>query len=359
MKKLPLTEFHTFNGAKFLNQNNWLLPQNYGDAAQEVYLAFSAIGLSDRSYLGKVFLKGSDARDLINRISTNDMNKLLAGTVCDTIFSTPQGRLVDYCRVINLDEGYLVISNYMDNAHLIHWINRFITLEDVEVQDASDSFIWLTLFGPKSFELIQSVSKEKIVEQDDTVWLEFDGESFPVFKNDNYITEAYDICLSDLHKIESAEWLLEEVEKWEGGLIGENAFEVIRIQSGMPAWECELTEEYNPYEARLLNAVSFTKGAYTGQEVISCLDTYDQVQRYLMIVEMDEQPKHKLPLQVIFNNDPIGNLTSYAYDPLAKKHMGLAYIDRAYTVEGLNLRVEVELGGKRISGGLKQPDRKK
>jgi glycine cleavage system aminomethyltransferase T len=70
MKKLLLADFHALNGARFFAQENWVVPQNYGDTAWEVQLAFSAAGLIDRSYLGKVLLKGDDAIDLLNRIST-------------------------------------------------------------------------------------------------------------------------------------------------------------------------------------------------------------------------------------------------------------------------------------------------
>ncbi len=357
MKKLPLADFHTLNEARFFAQEDWVMPQHYGDTAREVQLAFSTTGLIDRSYLGKVLLKGDDAINLLNRISTNDMNKLLAGTVCDTIFSTPRGKIVDYCRVAHLGDMYLIVSNYLNSAHLIEWINRFIIMEDVETEDVSEAYIWLTLTGPASFEALQNLVRESVTRKDETIWLDFDGELSPAFKNGNYATETYDICLPDRYAVEAADRLLEEAKKQGGGLIGQEAFEVIRIQSGMPARGRELTEEYNPYEARLLNAVSFTKGAYTGQETISWLDTTDQVQRYLMIVEMEEKPQQKLPLRVMFNEDPIGNLTSCTYDPLVKKHVGLAYIKRSYTIEGLNLPVEVEQSNKRISCGLKYPSR--
>ena len=171
------------------------------------------------------------------------------------------------------------------------------------------------------------------------------------------MTAAYDVCLTIESCIDILDWLLESLKQKKGGPIGDDAFQVMRIRSGLPDWDRELSEEHNLYETRLTNMVSFTKGGYTGQETISWLDTNDSVQRYLMVIEMDEQPDEKLPLKVLFNDDPIGKLTSYVFDPLSKKHLGLGYIDRSYTVEGMNLRIEVALGEKRISGGLKLPVR--
>lgn len=358
IKKLPLHDLHAENGAVFDTQNKWSLPQNYGNVSNEIHFALSTAALIDRTYLGKVGISGTDAGDLINRISTNDMSGLLSGSVCDTIFSTPKGEIVDYCRVLHIDGHYLIISNYMDSAHLMDWINRFITMEDVDLYDAGTSYLWFTLIGPEVCPMIQKSCPAPVSPGDETVWLEHDGVLIPAFLNENYTVDAYDICLAQDHKTEMAEWLIEMVEEQGGGLVGDEAFQVIRIQSGMPSLDREVQGQHNPYEARLLNAVSFTKGTYTGQEALSLLDNYDQVQRYLMIVEMDARPRKKPPLKVMFNNDPIGNLTSFTYDPLNKKHIGLAYIDRSYTVKGLDLSIEVDQGSSRIPGGLRHPLRR-
>lgn len=358
MKKLPLADFHAVNGAHFMDQSFWSIPLHYGDTAQEIHLIQTSAGLVDRTYLAKILLSGNDAVELINRISTNDMNELLAGSVCDTIFSTPRGKIMDYCRVLNLGDGYLVVSNFMDRYHLYDWINRFITIEDAETEDVTENFLWFTLIGPKSFEILNDLAPEKFTEKDETIWLEYEGDLFSAFKNDNYYTTAYDICLTDYHQLSTMDWLLQKIKSVNGGLVGEEAFQVVRIESGMPCWKNELSNEYNPYEARLIKAVSFTKGAYTGQETISWIDTHGEVQRYLMILEMKDKPNHRPPLKVMFNNDPIGTLTSCTYDPLAKKHVGLAYIDRAYTVDGLNLNVELDNGSDKIIAGLRPPNRR-
>ncbi len=359
MKKLPLNDFHFINGARFISRYNWIIPQSYGDVATELNFIQNSVGFLDRSYLGKVLIMGTDALALLNKTTTNDVNKLLVGKVCDTVFSTPRGRILDYCRVLKLSDAYLIISNYFSSVHLTDWINRFIITEDAEVLDASENYLWLTLLGPKASLLIKNLADDPVNENDDTIWIDHGEFSFPVFKNDNFLTTAYDICLSKDAFIKTVDWVLESLKQIGGGPVGEDAFQVVRIKSGLPDWNCELAEDHNLYEARLTNMVSFTKGGYTGQETISWLDTYDKVQRYLMIVEMEEEPDKKLPLKILFNNDHIGKLTSYAFDPLAKKHLGLAYIDRGYTVDGLNLSIEVKLGEKRIAGGLRTPFRSK
>lgn len=355
MKKLYLKDFHTTSNARFMPIKDWIIPENYGDLNSELYAAKNSVALLDRSYLGKLRVRGRDAIELINRISTNDLSKLIIGTVCDTIFATPQGRIVDYCRILHLDDELLIISSYMGTGHLIDWINRFIILEDAETLDATDEFIWLTLIGPQSPSFIEDISENPVYFKDEQIWIEKDEHCFPALLNTNFMVPAYNFCFSQNESYDIAVWLKEELDKRQGSMLGDKGFQIMRIESGMPDWRTELTGEYNPHEARLLNAVSFTKGTYTGQEIIACADIFDKVQRYLMIVELNEHPDLKPPLDIYLHDEKIGLLTSYVTDPLIGRHVGLGYVQKRYAVDDLNLIVEISAGQKRVKSSLKLP----
>ena len=109
MKNLFLHNYHADKGADFQNIEKILIPANYGNVINELEAINNTLGLLDRSYLGKILVKGKDSLDLLNRISTNDLQYLSIGTVCDTIFITPKGRLIDYCRIINIGENQYIL----------------------------------------------------------------------------------------------------------------------------------------------------------------------------------------------------------------------------------------------------------
>ncbi len=355
MKMMPFHELYESWGATFAEQNGWLIPDRFGDISEEVQTALSHVALLDRSYLGKLKITGSDALEFLDRISSNDMKELLASTYCDTIFNTPDGRLVDYCRVINLNPDLLLISSYMDSSHLFEWLERFIITEDVQLEEANDHFNWFTLLGPQSLTLIRALTEDPVNEEDDVIWLKCAGQDFPAIRNDHFLIPAYNLCFPVLESTELVSTLVDLLGNYNGMMIGDSAFQIIRVESGMPDWGTEIKPDYNAHEARLLHAVSFTKGNYTGQEVIARLDTYDNVQKYLMIVDINGKLDRQPPLQIFYDHELIGTLTSYAYDPLQNRHVGLGYVKKPYTIEGLNLKVEVHSGPRRFPAQLRIP----
>jgi len=355
MKNLFLHKYHLEYGAEFKNVEDYSIPLDYGNEVDEINAANNTLALLDRSYLGKIFIKGKDSLDLLNRISTNDLQYLAIGTVCDTIFVTPKGRLIDYCRIINIGEDqYILICSFIKTNHLLDWINRFIILEDVEISDVSDEYVWLTLLGPQSKLFLNKYSKSEISEEDEAIWLEYESLQFPAFKNTNFISPAYNFCFSKDEAQNIFPNFIDSLHGLHGNLIGDCAFQIIRVESGMPDWGTEITEDYNPHEARLIKAVSFTKGCYTGQEVIARLDTYDKVQKYLMIIDIFEKINQEVPIELYIEDDLVGNITSYIYNPITENYIGLGYIKKMFTIDN-DIYVELATKNKRVPAKLRKP----
>jgi len=354
MKKLSLHDFHAEAGASFVTVQNCLIPADYKDIHSELEAINRHIGILDRSYLGKLKVTGKDALDLLNRITTNDLQLLAVGTMVDTVFATPKGRLIDYCRVINTGDGLLLIGSFFNVNHLIEWLNRFIILEDVQVSDVSDHYIWLTGMGPHIKSLISEFSESPVTDAEDTFWLKINNYELPALKNNNFRIPAFNFCFSCTEAPAIFHILLERLPSYGGKLVGDTAFQIIRVESGMPDWGTEITQDYNPHEARLSNAISFTKGCYTGQEVIARLDTYDKVQKYLMIIEMSQRLSHPPPLELYIDDEAVGHLTSSIFNPVSNNSIGLGYVKKMYARQ-TGIYIEIQDGSDRIPGRLKLP----
>ena len=354
MNKLYLHQVHQKAGAHFIPIRDQEIPGDYGDIESELKAIKQNVSLLDRSYLGKISLTGPDSLDILNRISTNDLQQLAVGTMCDTLFVTPKGRLIDYCRVIKMGEELILIGSFFHSSHLIDWINRFVILEDVEVKDVSAEYAWLTLIGPHAKQFIGQLSNKLITDGDEAIWIKINGQMFPALKNTNFKHPAYNFCFKNENAAIIVSTLLAQLKSFNGRLIGDTAFQIIRVESGMPDWGTEITQDYNPHEARLTHAISFTKGCYTGQEVIARLDTYDKVQKYLMIIELSRSLSEDPPMEIYIDDEHVGHLTSYVYNPITEQSIGLGYIKKMYTTEN-DIYIEVKENDIRIPARLRIP----
>jgi folate-binding protein YgfZ len=126
---------------------------------------------------------------------------------------------------------------------------------------------------------------------------------------------------------------------------GDQALERLRVDSGVPALGHELSEDQNPWEAALDQAISLTKGCYTGQEVVARLNTYKKVQRRLAGLALDGEEIPKVGSPVFQGDRPMGQVTSSAPSPRDGKPVALALLALPHPPVGAS--VEVESGGTR------------
>ena len=99
-----------------------------------------------------------------------------------------------------------------------------------------------------------------------------------------------------------------------------------RIEQGVPSHGSELTDAYNPLEAGLLKHISFNKGCYIGQEVVTRLDTYDKVQKHLVGISWNDHDVPAANATLSHDGKKVGTLTSAVVSPRLDHGIGLAYV---------------------------------
>lgn len=110
--------------------------------------------------------------------------------------------------------------------------------------------------------------------------------------------------------------------------VGEDAWEVRRVERGRPLAGRELTEEHNPWEARLGHTVHPDKGCYIGQEVIARLDAYDKVKQRLVGLRWTQGGMPDPGTTLTADGREVGHLTSVARSAHLRSNLALAYLRR-------------------------------
>jgi len=125
-------------------------------------------------------------------------------------------------------------------------------------------------------------------------------------------------------------------------LCGEEAYEMLRVEFGVPRFGRELTEEYNPLEAGLETAISWTKGCYIGQEVVARLDSRNKVSKLLVGLWLEPGPVPEAGSPIEAPDHPgsiIGKLTSVAPSLDFRRVIGLGFVRNELSAPGTRLVV--------------------
>lgn len=225
--------------------------------------------------------QGADTRDLLGRLSSNDLAPLASGEAITTLFLTPTGRIRH--RVLLCPEGsaagtdsVLAVAESGGDAFPA-WIDTYTFAEDCRVTPL-DLGVALA-FGPAALRLAPDplARTGQVASGGGVTWMRRDWGGLPVA-----------ILAGRAENL--AELVREPLGESTGPTLDERALLQLRVEMGEPAAGAELTEERFPLEAGLLAEISFTKGCYTGQEVVARQDTYGKVARRLVGIAFDAPP---------------------------------------------------------------------
>ena len=220
-------------------------------------------------------LSGKDSLDLINRLSTNNVSDV-HNKVTKTIFTNENGRIIDVVSIWKInDEKLLLICNTKNKNLLIEWIDKFTFEEEIHLKESNNyelihTFTDSRTINFENFDLAGSnikqfsdqfesffISKTSFFNQHETVDFLFDKE---------LSEEVNNILLSQDFKE-----------------LNNDKFLSFKIKNIIPYGQNEFNLSFNPLELNLIHLIDFEKGCYIGQEVIARLDTYDKVQKKLIM----------------------------------------------------------------------------
>ncbi|MGB3493295.1 MAG: hypothetical protein WBA57_11240 [Elainellaceae cyanobacterium] len=297
------------------------LPTSFGNDSEAIAAAQNGVALYDCSHWGRIEVSDGDRLRFLHNQSTNDFMTLQPGQGCDTVFVTSTARTIDLATAFATEESVLLLSSPGSNDRLIKWMDRFIFFADkVKLTDLTDSTAAFTLIGPNSAALLSKIGAGDWAEQSPGSHqsIEIQGIAVRVAVASGLASPGYTLITAADRGAEL--WTL--LAATEAVPLGETAWEQLRIEQGRPLPGQELTDDYNPLEAGLWGAVSFSKGCYIGQETIARLDAYNGVKQNLWGIRLSTFAE---PGTVVMAGDAkVGRLTSAYTSP--DGIIGLAYI---------------------------------
>ena len=281
----------------------------------------------DVSDSGRLRVTGDDAIDLLNRLSTNDLELLEVGRGMGTVLTTNKGRIIDLLRVLRRDDDLLVLTSPGTQDRVAEWIDFYTFAEDVEVEDlTADTSHWLIVGADAA----KAAARAGLDADGLDEYLDHraDGNA-TILRGKLGGVEAYEVVTPAGANAPDADALE----------LGD--LELLRIEQGVPAYPNEMNEGHNPLESNLKPHISFNKGCYIGQEVVARLNTYDRVQRFLCRLDLGDGVAAEPGSPIIVDGSEVGEVTSSA------PSMALAFLRKRFYQDGAT--VSVESNGETLS----------
>ena len=312
------------------------VPLRYTNTAEEYWAIRKAAGITDISHLGRLSITGKDRIAFLNGLLTNELSKANENTGIHSLLLNPKARvLADLYLHIEADR-IVIDTGERPSAQVQQILDQFIITEDVKIEDLKEKNALLTIQGPASKQVLKETLKASV---DDLGPLESTGLGPSlIVARDRTGQGGYDILLpSDEAEPVWQGFLL----KGEHGLlpVGLEAFEVLRLEAGIPKYGVDVDENTIVLEAGYQDAISFTKGCYMGQEVVARATHIGRVNRRLSQLHIDTTETLSSDAKILANGGPVGSVTSAAFSPGLGKTVALGYVGRDNAVVGKELAV--------------------
>jgi folate-binding protein YgfZ len=254
---------------------------------------------------GVIRMSGDNCIEFLQRLSTNNVLSLQLNDACTTILTNEKGRIIDIVTVFSIPSSFLILTSENSAANVLQWLEKFIILENIQLQDVSEQYYSIYVCGKKNSEFLQS-------------FYSANSDHFKMISEmASHQAVSIKHCLlhiSSFHQHNlsfSPEWL----------------FEIIRIENGIPLFGKEITIEYNPFECGLQNYISFSKGCYIGQEIIARLDAYHKVQKQLCGFNFANHNPENSDKKIYSESKKIGFVTSSVFSSKKNEWLALGYRD--------------------------------
>ncbi len=235
--------------------------------------------LCDAGDIGLILVNGEDARDFLQNQLSNDIALIDESRFQLSSYSTPKGRMLGVFRVVQISNGYILITTRATVLPLMERLYHFIVRSKVTLADASDYFARIAVQTNQAQILehpLLAKSPGASLQNDSVISLQLE----PLDQQHRYLL----LCLSGDEAIALWNEFSQHLQ-----VAGFNSWRLSEIKSGIPSIYPETSEEFVLQMANLnlLQAVSFNKGCYPGQEIVARMQYLGTLKRRMFLAQLE------------------------------------------------------------------------
>ena len=343
MRNTALTEKHIALGAKMVPFAGYNMPVTYEGINAEHATVRNSVGVFDVSHMGEFILKGENALDLIQRVTSNDASKLYDGKVQYSCLPNQDGGIVDDLLVYRIDEKtYMLVVNASNIEKDWNWIKQFNN-QNVEMHNISDKTSLLAIQGPKAADALQSLTDVNLASMEYYTFVKgtFAGVDNVVISATGYTgAGGFEIYFDNGHADKIWDAIFEAGAAYNIKPIGLGARDTLRLEMGFCLYGNDIDDTTSPIEAGLGWITKFSK-PFTNSDALQAQKEAG-IQKKLVGFEMIDRgiPRHDYEIADADGNI-IGKVTSGTQAPSLQKAIGMGYVAKEFSKEGTEIFINI------------------
>lgn len=327
-KKIPLNDLHVKLGGKMVPFAGYNMPVRYSSDLSEHMTVRNAVGVFDVSHMGEFLVKGPNALDLIQRVTTNDASKLIDGQAQYSCLPNETGGIVDDLIVYKKkDNDYMLVVNAGNIDKDWNWISKFNT-KGAELKNISEDICLFAVQGPKAVATLQKLTQVDLsaIKYYHFAIGEFAGVQDVVMSNTGYTgAGGFEIYVHREHAENVWHKIFDAGKEFDIKPIGLGARDTLRLEMGFCLYGNDIDDTTSPLEGGLGWITKFTKD-FTNSASLK-KQKEDGVKKKLVGFKMIDRgiPRHDYQIKDSAGNI-IGKVTSGTMSPVLGIGVGLGYV---------------------------------
>ncbi len=344
MQITAFNQIHKQLGAKMVEFAGFEMPIEYSGIKDEHMTVRESVGVFDVSHMGEFWVKGPNSLELVQRVTTNDVSKLVLGQAQYSCLPNGKGGIVDDLLVYYYEpEKYMLVVNAANIDKDWNWIVSQNTNGAI-LENASPAISQLAIQGPKAEATLQKLTNINLSE---IKYYTFVTGTIGGF--DNVIISATGYTGSGGFELYFRNEIAEQMWNmiFEAGAefgikpIGLAARDTLRLEMGYCLYGNDIDDTTSPIEAGLCWITKFNSDYFIDKDYL-LMQKQEGVERKLRGFEMIDRgiPRHDYELTDKDRN-VIGRVTSGTMSPVLNKGIGMAYVHKAYSAIGTEVYLNV------------------
>lgn len=351
MQNTPLSHLHIAAGAKMADFAGYNMPIVYTSITEEHHAVRNSVGVFDVSHMGEFIVRGKEALDLVQKVTSNDASKLQIGDAQYSCLPNLTGGIVDDLLVYRLTEdmcsegeqAFMLVVNASNIEKDWNWISSF-NKYDTRLINISEKTGLIAVQGPKSQDLLQKLTDTNLSE---ITYYKFRKGTVAGIENILISATGYtgsggfELYVAAEHTEKLWNAIMEAGEEFDVKPCGLGARDTLRLEMGFCLYGNDINDHTSPLEAGLGWITKLKKNAaFNGKEYLSTQKENGLTKKLVGFIVSDRRvPRHDY---LIFdkNENEIGYVTSGTQSPSLDVPLGMGYVTLDQAVTGNTILIQ-------------------